>query len=135
MQAGAEYLLGEHDYSAFRAAGCQASTPRREVKSITITRNRSWITLEITANAFLQHMVRNITGTLASVGSGEQAPEWVQQILDGGDRRRGGVAAPAHGLTLVGVIYPDHYAFPDVNPGVYPGDEISGQSSRGHFRL
>ena len=126
MQAGAEYLLGEHDFSAFRATGCQASTPYREVKSIAVTRNQSWITLEISANAFLQHMVRNITGTLASVGSGEQAPEWVKQILDGADRRLGGIAAPAHGLTLVGVTYPDRYAIPDANPGVYPGGELSG---------
>ena len=69
--------------------------------------------MEITANAFLQHMVRNISGALVSVGSGERAPEWVKQILDGGDRRHGGIAAPAHGLTLVGVTYPNRYALND----------------------
>jgi tRNA pseudouridine38-40 synthase len=113
MQAGADFLLGEHDFSAFRAAGCQASTPHRDIKSIIVTRNQSWISLEITANAFLQHMVRNISGALVSVGSGERGPKWVKQILDGGDRRHVGIAAPAHGLTLVGVTYPNRYALND----------------------
>jgi tRNA pseudouridine38-40 synthase len=113
MQEGAEFLLGEHDFSTFRAAGCQASSPHRDVKSITITRNQSWISLEITANAFLQHMVRNISGTLVSVGSGERIPEWVKQILESRDRRQGGIAAPPHGLTLVGVTYPNRYALDD----------------------
>lgn len=119
MQAGADFLLGEHDFCAFRAAGCQASTTSRDVKSITITRNQSWISLEITANSFLQHMVRNICGTLVSIGSGERAPEWVQWILDSGDRRQGGIAAPAHGLTLVGVTYPNNFALNDTQRDVF----------------
>ncbi len=119
MQAGADYLLGAHDFSAFRAAGCQASSPCREVQSMTIKRNQSWISLEVTANAFLQHMVRNICGALVSVGSGERAPEWVKQILDNRDRRQGGIAAPAHGLTLVGVTYPDHFTLNDTQRDVF----------------
>ena len=113
MQAGARFLLGEHDFSAFRAAGCQASSARRTIISLDIRREENWITLEISADAFLQHMVRNITGTLAAVGMGEQAPEWIQQVLDSRDRKRGGIAAPAHGLTLVGVRYPESFGLPE----------------------
>jgi len=119
MQEGANFLLGERDFSAFRAARCQALSPRRDVKSITITRDQSWISLEITANAFLQHMVRNIAGTLVSVGSGERTPEWVKKILDSCDRRQGGIAAPPQGLTLVGVTYPNHYALNDTQRDVF----------------
>lgn len=113
MRAGAEFLLGEHDFSAFRAAGCRASTACREVTSLTIKRHQHWITLDITANAFLQRMVRNITGTLVSVGAGEHAPQWVAQVLKSRDRQQGGIAAPAHGLTLIGVSYPPVFALPD----------------------
>jgi tRNA pseudouridine38-40 synthase len=113
MQSGAEILLGEHDFSAFRAAGCQASTPVRTILSLTIEREKNWIILDFSANAFLQHMVRNITGTLVAVGLGEQSPEWIQQVLDSCDRKQGGIAAPAHGLTLVGVRYPESFALPE----------------------
>jgi tRNA pseudouridine38-40 synthase len=109
MQLGAQFLLGEHDFSAFRAAGCQAHSPRRTISSLNIQREQHWITLDISANAFLQHMVRNIAGTLIAVGMGEQTPEWIQQVLESRDRKQGGIAAPAHGLTLVGVSYPESF--------------------------
>jgi tRNA pseudouridine38-40 synthase len=112
MQSAAEMLLGEHDFSAFRAAGCQASTPVRELRSVRIARSGDWLDFEITANAFLQHMVRNITGTLVTIGTGERPVEWAGQLLQGCDRRRAGIAAPARGLTLVRVSYPAPYAFP-----------------------
>lgn len=107
MHEAAQQLLGAHDFSAFRAAGCQASTANREITSIGVRREGDWLTLEVTANAFLQHMVRNITGTLARVGLGEESPEWVRDVLESRDRRRGGIAAPPHGLTLVHVSYPE----------------------------
>jgi len=113
MQAGAECLLGEHDFSAFRAAGCQASTAVRSVMRISISRQGDWLTLDVTANAFLQHMVRNIAGTLAEVGLGEQSVEWVSDVLESKDRKAGGIAAPPHGLTLVSVEYPDDFGIPD----------------------
>lgn len=116
MGAAAQSLVGEHDFSAFRAAGCQASSPIREIFSIDIRRDGDWITLGVRANAFLQHMVRNITGTLASVGFGDKPVEWVAEVLHSKDRRTGGIAAPAHGLTLVGVDYPEHYGLPDAGP-------------------
>ena len=82
----------------------------RTVLAVSVERDQEWIDLSISANAFLQHMVRNITGTLVAVGSGEQAPDWVGEVLRSRDRKQGGIAAPAHGLTLVGVTYPEPYA-------------------------
>jgi len=112
MQEAATALVGKHDFSAFRAAGCQASTATREISKLTLTRNGNWILLEVTANAFLQHMVRNITGTLVEVGRGDKAPEWARSVLESRDRKAGGMAAPPHGLTLVAVQYPPEFAVP-----------------------
>ncbi|MFQ5982963.1 MAG: tRNA pseudouridine(38-40) synthase TruA [Woeseiaceae bacterium] len=112
MQLAAESLLGEHDFSAFRAAGCQASTPVRSLTEIRIERDGNWITIDVSADAFLQHMVRNIAGLLVAIGQGEQSPEWAQQVLDSRDRTEGGIAAPAHGLTLMRVEYPDRFDLP-----------------------
>ncbi|MGI9270689.1 MAG: tRNA pseudouridine(38-40) synthase TruA [Woeseiaceae bacterium] len=112
MNAAAQVLLGKHDFSAFRAAGCQASTPTREIMSITVVRHGENIILDVTANAFLQHMVRNITGTLAAIGSGDDTIESLSEILASKDRKKGGVAAPPHGLTLVDVAYPDDFELP-----------------------
>lgn len=117
MRAAAAHLVGEHDFSAFRAAGCQARTPRREVRAIEIARNGSWVTVTICANAFLQHMVRNIVGLLAAVGAGERPPEWAAAVLESRDRRTGGVTAPPHGLTLVEVEYPAHFGIPGPGAG------------------
>jgi tRNA pseudouridine38-40 synthase len=113
IRAAAAHLLGEHDFSAFRAAGCQARSPVRHVHSITTQRRGAeWLVIEVTANAFLQHMVRNIVGTLVAVGRGDEAPEWVRDVLDGRDRTRGGMAAPSCGLTLIGVDYPASFGLP-----------------------
>ena len=87
MHRAACALLGEHDFSAFRAAGCQARSPNRKVLSIEVTREDDWVCLAISANAFLQHMVRNITGTLVRVGSGDADESWVATVLAGRDRR------------------------------------------------
>lgn len=113
MDEAAQKLLGEHDFSAFRATGCQASGAVREITSVSVTRNGDWITLDVTANAFLQHMVRNITGTLVEIACGDQPVEWLTAVLDSRDRTAGGVAAPAHGLTLVSVSYPESFGIPD----------------------
>ncbi|MFQ5610201.1 MAG: tRNA pseudouridine(38-40) synthase TruA [Woeseiaceae bacterium] len=106
MNEAAQALVGEHDFSAFRAAGCRASTPTRKITSICVTRDGDGLTLDVSANAFLQHMVRNITGSLVSIGRGEQDVAWMKAVLDSRDRSLGGVAAPPHGLTLVQVTYP-----------------------------
>ena len=119
MHEAAQCLLGKHDFSAFRAAGCQASTAVREIKSIAVRRVGDWLTLDITANAFLQHMVRNIAGTLVSIGLGEADVPWATEVLESKDRKAGGIAAPPHGLTLVSVDYPASFDIPAaVNYGI-----------------
>ena len=112
MHAAAQAIAGKHDFSAFRAAGCQAATASREIFSIAVTRVGDKIYLDVTANAFLQHMVRNIAGTLVAIGAGELPVEAMRSILDSRDRKQGGVAAPPHGLTLVSVAYPDEFRLP-----------------------
>lgn len=112
MHEAAQRLLGRHDFSAFRAAGCQASSPLREILSISVARNGDWITLDVSANAFLQHMVRNTVGMLAKIGLGERTIDWASEVLESRDRKAGGVAAPPHGLTLVAVGYPGEFNIP-----------------------
>ena len=112
MHAAAQQLVGEHDFSAFRAAGCQSGSPIREVTGITVSREGDWVFLDVSANAFLMHMVRNITGTLATIGQGEQRLDWALDVLESRDRKSGGVTAPPHGLTLVAVEYPADFAIP-----------------------
>ncbi len=113
MHRAAQALLGRHDFSAFRAAGCQASTALREITAIAVRQDGDWITLTVTANAFLQHMVRNIAGSLVAVGLGEQEESWINDVLDRRDRKAGGIAAPPHGLTLVRVGYPAGFNIPE----------------------
>ena len=112
MQQAADHLLGEHDFSAFRAARCQASTPVREIREFNVTRNEDWISIDVTANAFLQHMVRNIAGLLVKIGQGDEQPAWAREVLDSRDRAKGGMTAPAHGLTLTRVDYPERDDLP-----------------------
>lgn len=112
MHDAAQALLGRHDFSAYRAARCQASTPVREITSIAVRQQNDWITLEVTANAFLQHMVRNIMGTLVAIGCGDEPADWAATVLDSRDRKAGGIAAPPHGLTLVDVEYPPEFDLP-----------------------
>lgn len=112
MQTGARHLLGEHDFSSYRATACQAKSPVRNVHRLDISRHGDFIYLDIEANAFLHHMVRNIAGVLIAVGRGEQDPLWVRDILKHRDRARGGVTAPAGGLYLVGVRYPERFDLP-----------------------
>ena len=109
MHEAAQCLVGEHDFSAFRAAGCQSKTAVREVTNISVTRRGDWLMLDVSANAFLMHMVRNITGTLVAIGEGEQAVPWAGEVLASRDRTVGGITAPAQGLTLVSVEYPDAF--------------------------
>ena len=112
MHEAAQRLLGQHDFSAFRAAGCQAKSATRELTAISVERDGNWLTVSVSANAFLMHMVRNITGTLAVVGRGEQPPAWVADVLESRDRTAGGITAPPHGLTLVSVDYPEEFGIP-----------------------
>ena len=105
-------LPGEQDFSAFRAASCQSRTPMRNVHSITVLRHGDLIVVDIKANAFLHHMVRNIVGSLVAVGTGRKEPGWVAQLLAGRDRTVAADTAPPHGLYLVDVEYPSKSGLP-----------------------
>ncbi|WP_440995268.1 tRNA pseudouridine(38-40) synthase TruA [Arhodomonas sp. SL1] len=113
MQTAATHLLGEHDFSAFRAVACQARHPIRTVHELSVSGDGTWIHLDIEANAFLHHMVRNIAGVLMAIGAGDRPPEWAGAVLEGRDRTRAGVTAPAGGLYLVGVRYPATHGLPE----------------------
>lgn len=121
MHTAAQALLGERDFSAFRAAGCQSRTPMRRVERIAVERHGELIVIDIRANAFLLHMVRNIAGSLLAIGRGERAPGWMEELLAGGDRTRAGVTAPAQGLYLVEVGYAARWGLPVPGSGTIPG--------------
>ncbi|NJN47192.1 MAG: tRNA pseudouridine(38-40) synthase TruA [Candidatus Competibacteraceae bacterium] len=105
MNEAARYLVGEHDFNAFRSRHCQAENPVRTVYALTIVRQGEYVVLDIEANAFLHHMVRNIAGVLLAIGCGEQPKHWARQVLAGRDRQLGGVTAPPEGLYLMSVRY------------------------------
>jgi len=112
MQEAAQALVGEHDFSAFRATSCQSRSATRRLRRIAVRRVGELIEVEVTANAFLHHMVRNMVGALLEVGVGAQCPAWVGELLAGRDRARGAPTAPADGLYLVDVEYPARFALP-----------------------
>ena len=112
MNDCARLLLGEHDFSSFRAVGCQARSSRREVQEIGVTREDDFVYLDIKANAFLYHMVRNIAGSLSAVGKGEQSRRWFAEVFAARDRERADVTAPAQGLYFVRAWYPDRIGLP-----------------------
>lgn len=116
MARAAQYLLGTHDFSSYRAAACQAKNPVRELRECSVCRRGDLVILDLYANAFLQHMVRNIAGVLIAIGKGEQAEDWSLAILEKQDRTQGGVTAPASGLYLIQVEYPQEYAIPEPGP-------------------
>lgn len=117
MHEAAQSLRGEHDFSAFRAAGCQSKTPFRFVHEASVSRHNRFIVLDIRANAFLQHMVRNIAGMLLAIGRGKLPPSSAAEILSSRDRAVAPEAAPASGLYLVDVTYPEVFRLP---PGPAP---------------
>lgn len=117
MNLAAQALVGEHDFSAFRAAGCQSRTPVRFLEQVTVTRKGEFVVIDVQANAFLHHMVRNIAGALMAVGAGQQPIDWIREILESRDRTLAGVTAPPHGLYLVDVGYPEHYRIPQAECG------------------
>jgi len=106
MHRAAQALLGEQDFSAFRTAQCQAKHPRRCLHEISVVREGEQIAIEVQANAFLHHMVRNIVGSLLIVGRGEQPEAWIGELLAGRDRTVAGPTAPSEGLVFLGPRYP-----------------------------
>jgi tRNA pseudouridine38-40 synthase len=117
MNAAAALLLGEHDFSAFRAAGCQARSPIRRLYALQVARVGDSVIIEATANAFLQHMVRNLVGLLVDVGVGKAPPQWAADVLAGRDRTRSAPTAPAQGLYFWKVGYPRAFGLPEEAAG------------------
>lgn len=112
MHEAGQFLLGENDFSSFRAAQCQSHTPWRNVHHLNVSRQGDYIIVDIQANAFVHHMVRNIVGSLIEVGQGKQSAEWIKWLLEQRDRTLAAPTAKAEGLYLVDVTYPDQFAIP-----------------------
>lgn len=113
MHQAAQALIGERDFSSFRSSACQAEHARRNIHYIKVSRKGDFIYVDIEANAFLHHMVRNIVGSLMMVGSGEKPVEWMHMLMEVMDRTQAGPTASAKGLYLVRVTYPDASQIPD----------------------
>lgn len=112
MQQAALHLIGEHDFSSYRATACQSKTPVRVIHRLDVIRQGKFIVIDIEANAFLHHMVRNIAGVLMKIGSGEKPPDWSKEVLEKRNREMGGMTASPHGLYFIGVKYPAEFDIP-----------------------
>jgi tRNA pseudouridine38-40 synthase len=121
MQAAADRLVGDHDFSAFRAAECQSRSPVRRVDWIEVGRGGDQVWIDVAANAFLHHMVRNLAGLLIDVGTGDAAPAWATEVLESRDRRRGAMTAPPNGLYLRTIRYPAAFRLPGADQEPFPG--------------
>ena len=117
MNDAAQYLLGERDFTSFRAANCQSTTPMRNIMGARVTKEGKFIVFEIKGNAFLYHMVRNIIGTLIDIGLERKPPVWVKSLLSLKDRNRASPTAVPDGLYLIAVDYPEKYALPNADLG------------------
>lgn len=120
MHSAAQGLVGEHDFSSFRAMGCQARSPVRTVHSVAVSRRDCEVTIDIEANAFVYHMVRNVAGVLLSIGAGQRPPEWLNKVLEARDRNAAGVTAPAQGLYFMAVDYPEYPELPTARQPAFP---------------
>ncbi|ADN76813.1 tRNA pseudouridine synthase A [Ferrimonas balearica DSM 9799] len=117
MHQAGQQLLGENDFSAFRAIQCQSRTPWRNIHHLRVTRQGQYVIIDIKANAFVHHMVRNIAGSLMEVGMGNRPVEWIAELLEGKDRNLAAATAKAEGLYLVEVDYPAEFGLPRAEPG------------------
>lgn len=124
MGEAAGLLEGEHDFSAFRAAECQAKSPIRRLQRLSVQRHGEWVVIEATANAFLHHMVRNIAGLLMAIGKGDAAPSWAAEVLASRDRTRSAATAPAAGLYFMAVRYPEVFGLPAPREGALAPDRL-----------
>jgi tRNA pseudouridine38-40 synthase len=115
MNAAAALLIGQHDFTAFRAAECQAKSPVKNLQLLQIERRGDYLLCDFRADGFLHHMVRNLMGSLIQVGAGTHPPEWIREILDGRDRARAAPTFDAAGLYLTHIRYPAHFALPETS--------------------
>jgi len=120
MHQAAQALVGEHDFSSYRALGCQAKSPIRTLHSISVERRNEFIVMTVHANAFLHHMVRNIAGVLMAIGREDQPADWAKTVLELRDRTLGGVTSPPEGLYFEQVEYPAEYDLPAASPSGFP---------------
>jgi tRNA pseudouridine38-40 synthase len=112
MRDASRALVGRHDFSSFRAAECQAKSPVKTVARLDVTRSAGLVRIDVCADAFLQHMVRNIVGALVAVGTGAQPPAWTAELLAAADRTRGAPTFAADGLYFRGASYDDRFGLP-----------------------
>ncbi|WP_026960652.1 tRNA pseudouridine(38-40) synthase TruA [Aliagarivorans taiwanensis] len=117
MEQAGQALLGENDFTSFRAVQCQSKSPWRNVHHLKVTRQGDYVIVDIKANAFVHHMVRNIVGSLLKVGQGERPVEWIAELLSLKDRTKAAATAKAEGLYLVDVDYPAQFELPRVALG------------------
>ena len=117
MREGAAHLVGKHDFTSFRATQCQAKSPIRQIHYLHIIRRGDLIVIEVQANAFLHHMVRNMVGVLMAVGVGDKPTSWVGEVLAAKNRSAGGVTSRPFGLYLVSVDFPSEFDLPKSLPG------------------
>lgn len=115
MQDAAQYFVGEHNFDSYRTVKCQAKSPVKTVYFLNVSQRGEFFYIDIEANSFLHHMVRNIAGVLMTIGSGEADPSWAQEVLHERDRTKGGVTAPSGGLYLTNVTYDDRFNLPQIN--------------------
>jgi tRNA pseudouridine38-40 synthase len=120
MQQAGQQLVGEHDFSSFRALGCQAKSPIRRIHYLEVAERDGVMEIAVGANGFLHHMVRNIAGVLMTIGRGEAPVDWVRDLLEVRDRTKGGVTAPPHGLYLARADYPERFGLPRRPPASFP---------------
>lgn len=114
MQQAAQHLIGKHDFTSYRTVACQAKSPVRTLYQLDVTRKGEFIHLDLRADGFLHHMVRNIAGVLMKIGAGDADIEWSKEVLEHRDRCLGGVTASSKGLYLKKITYPDEFSLPSI---------------------
>ena len=116
MRRAADYLLGEHDFSSFRASECQALSPVKNLLRIDMVQRGAYWRFDFEASAFLHHMIRNIMGSLVRVGQGLEAPEWMETVLQARDRKQAAPTFSPAGLYFLGPRYAAHFGMPEHTP-------------------
>lgn len=112
MHKAAQYLVGRHDFTSFRTVHCQSHSPNRTLYHCDVKREGRFVIIDVRGNAFLHHMIRNISGSLMRVGEGLESPEWIKKVLEAKNRCLAGMTAQAEGLYFVDVEYPEQYQLP-----------------------
>ena len=121
MEAAGQFLVGEHDFSSFRAAGCQSKTPVKNIEYLHVSRLGRFVKIRVKANAFLYHMVRNIVGCLVYVGTGARSVDWMGEVLEAKSRQAAAPTFYPTGLYLTGVGYPEIFDLPQHGASPFPG--------------